>query len=313
VVALAAIFVTLPAFCVDARAEGSAPKGSGSVHVSSAPATGSTEVAAPSVASAGETSPKAGISVHVVEGARVLVDGAEAGRAEPGRPFDLTLPPGDYSVRVLYDGGSNEKRKVLVTEGHVTSLEFRELPGSRLLFEKRDRWLMGFSAGGGVFAPDLRGSLGPQFEAGLLLARALSKAVEFRTLIGLHGWVADTRGLQVLPEGQSRGGDQVNGLGLAVTVEPGFVFHLGSVYTMGVSVAGRLGVGIPLSNEADFGELTTTTSSFLVGVAPRASPLGFAFGENREHHIELVGGAVVSTVRGFGLDMGELRYSLLFF
>ncbi len=83
---------------------------------------------------------------------------------------------------------------------------------------------------------------------------------------------------------------------------------------MGVSVAGRLGVGIPLSVQSDFGSTapTTAASSFLVGVAPRASPLGFAFGESREHHIELVGGAIVSTVGGFGLDMGELRYSLLF-
>lgn len=51
----------------------------------------------------------AGITVHVVEGARVLVDRADAGRAEPGQPFELTLPPGDYTVRVVYDGGGNEE------------------------------------------------------------------------------------------------------------------------------------------------------------------------------------------------------------
>ncbi len=256
----------------------------------------------------------AGITVHVVEGARVLVDRADAGRAEPGQPFELTLPPGDYTVRVVYDGGGNEKRKVLVTEGHVTEIDFRELPGQRLLFEKRDRWLLGFAAGGGVYAPDLRGDLGFQFEGAAVLNRGLSKAVDFRVLLGIHGWSAGTRGLQVITEqGRSFGGDRVQGLGLAVTVEPGFVFHLGSVYTMGVSVGARAGVGIPLGVSAELADTVTTKAELLAGVVARASPAGFAFGENREHHIELVGGAAVSTVRGFGLDMGELRYSLLFF
>lgn len=256
----------------------------------------------------------AGITVHVVEGARVLVDRADAGRAEPGQPFELTLPPGDYTVRVVYDGGGNEKRKVLVTEGHVTDIDFRELPGVRLLFEKRDRWLLGFAAGGGVYSPDLRGGLGPQFEGGLVLNRGLSKAVDFRVLVGIHGWVAETRALQVVPEGRSNlGGDRVEGLGLAVTVEPGFVFHLGSVYTMGVSVGARAGVAIPVAATSDFGGTVTSKADFLAGVVARASPAGFAFGENREHHVELVGGVAASTVRGFGLDMGELRYSLLFF
>ncbi len=316
-VAVATLSLAFPAFCTQARAQGIAPKEPGTVHVSSSPASGPAEVAAPSPTTPGSqredmkaasasngSSSKPGISVHVVEGARVLIDGADAGHVDPEHPFELTLPPGDYTVRVVYDGGSNEKRKVLVTEGHVTSLEFRELPSSRVIFEKRDRWLMGFSGGGGVIAPDMKGDLGPQFEGGLLLARALSKAVEFRTLIGLHGWVAETRALQ---ENNGFGTSRVRGLGLTATVEPNFVFHLGSIYTMGVGVAGRLGVGIPLENH-----LVTFRTEFLAGVAARFSPLGFAFGENREHHIELVGGAGASTARGFGLDLGELRYSFLF-
>jgi len=250
---------------------------------------------------------KAGVVVHVVEGARVLVDGADAGRADPGKPFELTLPPGDYTVRVVYDGGGNEKRKVLVTEAHVTDLDFRELPGNRVLFEKRDRWLLGFAAGGGIYAPDMKGELGPQFEGGAVLSRGLSRAVDFRLVIGVHGWLAATRGLDLQR-------DKVQTLGLAVSAEPGFLFHLGTVYTMGVSVAGRIGVGIPVAS----GNVSDTISadasaSLLAGVVARASPAGFAFGDNREHHIELVGGVTGSTLRGFGIDMGEIRYSLLFF
>lgn len=265
-----------------------------------------------------EAAAKSGVSVHVVDGARVLVNSAEAGRAEPSQPFDLTLAPGSYTIRVLYDGGGNEKRKVLVTEGHVTQLEFRALPESRLIFEQRDRWLFGFVLGGGVYSPDTRGGLGPQFEGGLVLNRAFSKAVELRTIVGVHGWVADTRALQVDLNSANLGGDRVKGLGLTFTVEPEFVFHLGSVYTLGVSVAGRLGMAVPLASSAGLDAQgnaipLNTTAAFAAGVAARASPVGIAFGENREHHIELVGGVAVSTVRGLGLDMGEIRYSMLFF
>ena len=73
------------------------------------------------------------------------------------------------------------------------------------------------------------------------------------------------------------------------------------------------GVAIPVAATSDFGGTVTSKADFLAGVVARASPAGLAFGENREHHVELVGGVAASTVRGFGLDMGELRYSLLFF
>ncbi len=223
---LALVLAALCTFSAAARAEGSAASATGprgGVEVSSSPATGEEATKAAPAPLAAKTG---GVSVHVVEGARVLVDGADAGRADPAHPFELTLPPGDYSIRVVYDGGSNEKRKVLVTEGHVTTLDFRDLPGLRLLFEKRDRWLMGFTVGGGVFASDLEGSIGPQFEAGLVLNRALTKAVEFRTTIGLHGWVAEARGPNTFDQqGTYVGRDRIDTLGLAVSVEPGFVFH----------------------------------------------------------------------------------------
>lgn len=246
----------------------------------------------------------AGITVHVVEGARVLVDRADAGRAEPGKPFELTLPPGDYTVRVVYDGGGNEKRKVLVTEGHVTDIDFRELPELRLLFEKRERWVLGFQLGAGAYLPDTKGGFGPQFEGGAIFNRALSKAVDFRVLLGVHGWVAVTRGLDTIQ-------DRQRALALAVTAEPGFLFRLGGTYTMGVSVAGRLGVAIPFTGDGTRSLSPYSYTGFIASGAARISPAGFAFGENREHHIELVGGVAGSTVRGFGLDMGELRYSLL--
>ena len=91
---------------------------------------------------------------------------------------------------------------------------------------------------------------------------------------------------------------------LKLSVEPKFLFHLGSVYTMSAGL--RVGFG-PID------AVPWDDPLVVVEFAPRISVLGFQFGEQRQHRIESTGQF------GFVYD-GDLwpaggvdfRYSMMF-
>lgn len=262
------------------------------------------------------------VVVHVVERARVLVDRGEVGHADPSKPLETSLPVGRHTVRVVYERGGDDSRKVLVAEGQVSDIDFAALPESRVVYDgRRGRWIPGVALGGGLYHAPLGDRLGQQGSAGVVLARALSTSMDFRLILGIHGWHAVDVRTHYNPSRDADGylwERKTNFAGLYASVEPGLVFRVGTMFTFGFSAAVRAGVVIPIATSlrqldglGALPESTNPTAAADVAVAARVSPIGLAFGERREHHLELLGG-IVGSLFGVGVDVGELRYTYSF-
>lgn len=231
--------------------------------------------------------------------AEVLIDGGRVGRVTPGSPLVFAPPLGSHTIKLVYDEGGTDQKRVFIVEGPQEPLEFKPTGGSRDIQGRVGHLVMGFGA---EIGPTI---LWEELFDDLALANADP------TLFG------------VMAYGLSAGVDFQLGFGFGITqavgeefswlkfhAEPRLLFHLGSVYTMSL--------GAPLAIGPALGDYNQTDALF--GFAARGSLIGFQFGSSRQHRIELINefGLVINPSADGEFDEpgtnlgGDLRYSVMF-
>lgn len=226
------------------------------------------------------------VTIESYADAEVLVDGGVIGRVSADKPLVATLPIGKHSIKLRFDTGGSDSKKVYVQDGAQQPVVFLRTSGAEDADRRRGK--LAFGVGGG---PEFTALLGGVFVGANVigtLSYGLGAVVDYQT----------NAGISVL------GDTEFEFLWLKFSVEPKFLFHLGDVYTMSAGLRVGFGPSAPIP---------WSDPDILVEVAARISLLGFQFGEERQHRIESTG-QFGFIHQPFILPAGgvDFRYSIMF-